>query len=196
MRRQYRLYRPVSSARPQRPLPLQWPRKVRPRSNVPFKPPAFALARLGARNCQGWRAADLFIGCGRRTTPLPNKGYSARGGPLSVLAAQQIEVIQPRACHLGLEFASRHNKQEIDGYSVQACLVIIGVDKGACAAPWHLFSCRSAGGRPPTHGLAQGSGADYADSGSRQGEPEIFCGRESSGGRCSVAEGVSPNSER
>src|SRR5262249_2245556 len=63
------------------------------------------------------------------------------GDPRKILlAAQQIEVIQPRACHAGLEFASRRNKQEIQGYSVQACLVIIGVDKGARAAPWHSFS--------------------------------------------------------
>src|SRR5215472_16207508 len=128
----------------------------RPRPNVPFKPPAFALTRLGARNCQGWRAADLFIGCGRRTTPLPNKGYSARGGPLSVLAAQQIEVIEPRACHLGLEFASRHNKQEIEGYSVQACLIIIGVDKGACAAPWHSFSLQVSWRKAADPGLGAG----------------------------------------
>ena len=100
---------------------------------------------VGRVTAKAGAPADLFIGCGRRTTPLPNKGYSARGGPLSVLAAQQIEVIQPRACHLGLEFASRHNKQEIDGYSVQACLIIIGVNKGACGAPWHSFSLQVSG---------------------------------------------------
>src|SRR5215469_10905201 len=98
---------------------------------------------LGRVTAKAGAPADLFIGYGRRTTPLPNKGYSARGGPLSVLAAQQIEVIQPHACHPGLEFASRRNKQEIEGYSVQACLVIIGVDKGARAAPWHSFSLAS-----------------------------------------------------
>src|SRR5262249_33457165 len=55
-----------------------------------------------------------------------------------LLAPQQIEVIQLCACHASLEFASRRNKQKIEGYSVQACLVIIGVDKRACAAPWPL----------------------------------------------------------
>src|SRR5215831_18829618 len=45
----------------------------RPRPNIPFKPPAFALARLGARNCQGWRAAELFIGCSRRNNSAAEK---------------------------------------------------------------------------------------------------------------------------
>jgi len=35
----------------------------------------------------------------------------------------------------------------------------------------------SPGGMPPIQRLVQGSGADYADSGSRHGEPKIFCGR-------------------
>jgi len=36
---------------------------------------------------------------------------------------------------------------------------------------------------PPIQGLAQRSGVDYADSGSRQGDPKIFRGRGSSGRR-------------
>src|SRR5215468_9634197 len=71
---------------------------------------------LGRVTAKAGAPADLFIGCGRRTSPLPNKGYSARGGPLSVLAAQQMEVVEPRACHASFEFASRRNKQEIEGY--------------------------------------------------------------------------------
>src|SRR6516165_8664837 len=113
-----------------------------------------------------------------------------------LLAAQQIQVIEPRACHPGLEFASRRNKQEIEGYPVQACLVIIGVNKGARAAPWHSFSLQVSWRKAADPGLAHRSGIDYADSGSCQGEPKIFCGRGSSGGRRSVTEGVSPNSER
>src|SRR5262249_52829325 len=79
------------------------------------------------------------------------------GDPRNILlAAQQIEVIEPRACHPGLEFASRHNKQEIEGYSVQACLIIIGVDKGACAAPWHSFSLQVSWRKAADPGLGAG----------------------------------------
>src|SRR5262252_8818908 len=70
-----------------------------------------------------------------------------------LLAAQQIEVIQLCACHASLEFASRRNKQKIEGYSVQACLVIIGVDKGACAAPWHFFSLQVSWRKAADRGL-------------------------------------------
>src|SRR5215813_2084367 len=79
------------------------------------------------------------------------------GDPRKILlAAQQIEVIQPRARHAGLEFASRRNKQEAEGYSVQARLVIIGVDKGARPAPWHSFSLQVSWRKAADPGLGAG----------------------------------------
>ena len=47
-------------------------------------------------------------------------------------------------------------RQEIEGYSVQACLVIIGVDKSARAAPWHSFSLQVSWRNAADPGLGAG----------------------------------------
>jgi len=66
------------------------------------------------------------------------------GDPREVLlAAKEIEVIQPGARRAGFEFASIAYKKEIERYPAQARLVVIWVDKGACAASWHPLSLQA-----------------------------------------------------
>ena len=122
-----------------------------------------------------------------------------------LLATQQLQLMERYPGQVGVECTLRGNEQ-FDPRLAQARLVIVGIDKGARAASRHLRSCIPAGSsrvpgghdaRPTKRlGSVRRTAADYANTGNCQGEPAFFCARGSSGGRRSVTEGGSPNSER
>ena len=68
-----------------------------------------------------------------------------------LLTVQQMQVMESYPGQVGLEGTLR-GTEEIDPHLAQARLVVIGIDKGACAASRHPPSCAPAGKNPRSEG--------------------------------------------